>query len=270
MHTIATCQKSVRLVRIITLFAFAVLLSQTAFGIEEDKSIEEYIEQADYYSQKTWEHGKALQLLYEALEQYPDNDDILWRISRAYADSAEVLQKIEHADEDTIEAYYQTARDYADRAIEKNPENSMGYTYRAIASGQIALYKGIWSAISLVKDTHEAVQIALELDETNSIAHFVYARTHAEVSERPRLFRRPLGLRWANKDTAFEHFDKAIELRPDFILYRLDAARVFAAEGHYEQARELLAVVPEIENQTRYDERYREEAMELYAELENR
>ncbi len=247
-----------------------LFLLQISYGDENEQTLEVMLENADYYSQETWEHGKALEILYEALEQYPDNDEILWRISRAYADSAEVLQKVEDAYEETIEHYYQRAKDYADRAIEQNPENSMAYTRRAIATGQIALYQGIWSAISLVKETREAVEKALELDDANSIAHFVYARSHAEVSQRPRLFRRPLGLGWANMDTALEHFDKAIELRPDFIMYRLDAARAFLEEDEYDRAYELLSVIPDLENQTRFDDTYREEADELLVQIENR
>ncbi len=255
-------------IRTLLLCVIPLFLIQVSYG-DEEQTVESILEHADYYSQETWEHGKALELLHEALEQHPDNDDILWRISRAYADSAEILQKIENAEEDTIESYYQTAREYAERAIEANPENSMAYTRLAVATGQIALYKGIWSAISLVKDTRDAVEKALELDESNNIAHFVYARSHHAVSQRPRLVRRPLGLGWANMDTALKHFDKAIELRPDFIMYRLDAARAFIEEDEYERAYELLAKIPDLENQTRFDDTYREEAQQLLAEIEN-
>ncbi len=261
---------AVKYVRTAFVFALSILLSHTSVTGNDVPALGEYLAQADWYSEETWEHGEALAVLNEALEKYPDNDEILWRISRAYADSAEVLQKIEQRDEETIEKYYQIAKVYADRAIEINPENSMAYTQRAIATGQIALYKGIWSAIDLVKQTRDAVVKAIELDEHNDIAHFVYARTHAEVSERPRLFRRPLGLGWANVATALTHFDKALELAPDFILYRIDAAKVFIREKKYERARELLAVIPELEDQSLFDVTYRKEAEELFEKIKNK
>ncbi len=249
---------------------FLVLLSRSVGGGEVERTAEEFIEEADHYAMEQWDHDKALELLYEALDEFPENEEILWRISRAHADKAEVLQKVEEGEEETIEQKYQTARDYADRAIEKNPENSMAYTQRAIATGQIALYKGIWGSISLVKDTHEAVRKAVELDASNDIAHFVYARTHAEVSDRSRWARVPLGLGWANKEDALKHFGKAIELNTDFIMYRLYAARAFIEEGRYERARELLSAIPELEKQTRFDELYREESRKLLQELQNR
>jgi tetratricopeptide (TPR) repeat protein len=256
--------------RIAIVLLLFILFSQTSLISDEVWTLEDYLARADSYSQQTWEQGKAIAVLNEALEQYPDNENILWRLSRAYADSAEVLQKIEKADDATVEQHYHIAKDYADRAIEINPQSSMAYTQRAIATGRIALFKGIWSAIDFVKQTRDAVEKALELDETNNIAQFIFARTHAEVSTRPRLIRGPLGLGWANLDIALEHFAIAIELRPDFIMYRLDAARAFVRKNNYERARELLAVVPELENQNRFDDIYRQEAQELYDQIKDR
>lgn len=255
-----------RIAGLCVLFFFIIHLNSPG----EEPSLEDYLTKADSYAEDTWEHGKALEVLNDALLKYPDNDEILWRISRTFADSAEVLQKIEGAGEGTVEQFYQLAQAYADRAIEHNPENSMAYTRRAIATGQLALFRGIWGAIDLVKQTRDAVEKALELDDQNSTAHFVYARSHGEVSQRPRLFRAPLGLGWANMKTALEHFDKAVALRPDFILFRVDAARAFIREKNYDRARELLAVIPDLEDQTRYDKNHREDALKLYEEISNR
>jgi tetratricopeptide (TPR) repeat protein len=248
-------------------FFFLLFGSVPAIG---NQPLEDYLAEADRLAEVEWNHGKALEVLNDALLRYPDNDEILWRISRAYADSAEVLQKIEKAGEGTIEHFYQLSKAFADRAIEQNPDNSMAYARRAIATGQLALFRGIWGAIDLVKQTRDAVEKALELDDQNSTAHFVYARSHAEVSQRPRLFRRPLGLGWANVETGLEHFDKAVELRPDFILFRIDAARVFIREKKYDRARELLAAIPDLPDQTRYDKTHREDARKLYEEIQNR
>jgi tetratricopeptide (TPR) repeat protein len=232
-------------------------------------ALAEYIAGADRYAEETWEHHKALSLLEDALEQYPDSDELLWRISRSYADSAEALQQLDEMDEELIVVLYTTASDYADRAIAVNPQNSMAYTRRAIATGQIALYQGIWDAIDLVKQTRDAVEKALELDDQNAVAHFVYARSHAEVSRRPKLVRVPLGLGWARMRTALEHFERAIELRPDFIRYRVDAAKAFQRDKKYDRAREILAPVPDLEIQAQLDHKYKEEAGQLIAELEN-
>lgn len=255
---------------VMTILLLSFSIPSTAAIFEEEVSLEQLIEQIDYFSQKTFEHGEALELLYKANELYPDNDEILWRISRTYADSAEVLQHTPNHDEDTILGLYETARNYADRAIEVNPTSSMAFTRRAIATGQIALYKGIWSAVGLVKETREAIERAVELDDENNIAHFVLGRTHAEVSQRPKIIRGPLGLGWANIKKALEHFDIAIEQRPDYIRYRLDAARAFIREKKYDRAEELLEIVADLPKNSQLDEMYREQALELLEEVRSR
>lgn len=237
---------------------------------QEEVSLDQMLEEIEYYSQETFDHAKALTLLYEANELFPDNDEILWRLSRSYADSAEVLQQMPEADEDTILGLYETARNYADLAIAVNPSSSMAYTRRAVATGQIALYKGIWSAVDLVKQTRDAVERAVELDNENSVAHFVLGRSHAEVSQRPRIVRGPLGLGWANINKAIEHFDIAIELRPDYIRYRLDAAKALVREKQYERARELLEPVADLPKHSQLDDLYREQALALLEEIESR
>lgn len=262
--------KSILYSFVVTILLLSFSIPSTAAIFEEEVSLEQLIEQIDYFSQKTFAQGEALELLYKANELYPENDEILWRISRTYADSAEVLQHKPEQDEDTILGLYETARDYADRAIEVNPTSSMAFTRRAIATGQIALYRGIWSAVSLVKETREAIERAVELDNENSIAHFVLARSHAEVSQRPRIIRGPLGLGWANINRALDHFDIAIALRPDYIRYRLDAARAFIREKEYDRAEELLANVADLPKNSQLDDMYREQALELLEEVRSR
>ncbi len=254
----------------VAILFFSFSIQSATATVDEEVSLEQMIEEIDYFAEKTFEHGKALELLYNANDLFPGNDEILWRISRTYADSAEVLQHTPDHDEDTILGLYETSRDYADRAIEANPASSMAFTRRAIATGQIALYRGIWSAVSLVKETREAIEKAVELDNENSIAHFVLARSHAEVSQRPRIVRGPLGLGWANINRALDHFDIAVALRPDYIRYRLDAARAFIREKDYGRAEDLLARVADLPNNSQLDDMYREQALELLEEVRSR
>jgi tetratricopeptide (TPR) repeat protein len=255
-------------------FLIIVLLffSLTSYStlLQEEGTLDQLLADVDRYSQETFEHEKALTLLLDANEAFPDNEAVLWRISRSYADSAEVLQHQPEKDEDTILGLYETARDYADRAIEVNPSSSMAYTRRAIATGQIALYKGIWSAVDLVKQTRDAVEKAVELDNENSIAHFVLGRTHAEVSQRPRIVRAPLGLGWANINRAIEHFDIAIALRPEYIRYRLDAARALVREKKHDRAEALLENITELPTHAQLDYLYRQQALDLLEELKSR
>ncbi len=248
-------------------------VSQPVFSGDGISEKADLIELSDYYFHEKWEPEKALALLYEAKANYPNNDEILWRISRSYIAVAEKSLHSSESEEDdnSVESYYETAREYADRAITINPEHSMAYTQRAIAAAQLGIYRWVGSAIGLVNDTYEDAEKAIELDKSNDTAHFVYARTHAEVIQRvPWGLRRLLGFSWADMDTALHHFDKAMEINPEFIMYRLYAAKAFLKGDKKDRAYTLLKTVSELEKQTFFDSMYRKEASELMDEIKNR
>ncbi len=248
----------------LAIFAFVLLsgvsLSSTAQGNDELPTI---LEQADIYSQHEFDHAKTLVHLQIAAATFPGSAEILWRLSRVMADSAQVFSADPEDKAPEKLELYQQALTYADRAVAADPENSMAHTRRAIAMGQIALYKGIWDSIDLVKQTRETVEKAIELDPGNSIAHYVYARTHAAVSDRPRLFRLPLGLGWANLDKAIEHYDTALALYPEFIMIRLDAARAYVRKKENRRAHELLEPIATLPTLNQLDDHYRAQAHDL-------
>jgi tetratricopeptide (TPR) repeat protein len=234
---------------------------------QDDDDLEIILAEADRYSQKEFDQYNTLTILMKALEEYPDNVEILWRISRGFADSAQVvIQDPDGKDPRKLELY-ERSLEYAGRAVNADPTHSMAHTRRAIAMGQIALYKGIWDSLDLVKQTRDAIEKAIELDSQNSIAHYVYARTHAAVSERPKLIRAPLGIGWANLDRAIEHFNIAMDLYPEFIMIRLDAARAYLRKKNNQRARELLESIEDLPKLNQLDDHYRMQARELLGSI---
>lgn len=77
------------------------------------------------------------------------------------------------------------------------------------------------------------------------------------------MIRWPLGLGWANMDESLKYYDKAVALRPSFILYRLDAARAYLSEDNDAKAKELLISISALAKQDEDDDQYRKEAKEL-------
>ena len=214
-----------------------------------------------------FENELALRKYLEALRNDSTSVEILWRISRAYIDIGEHLPVGTEPENAKQLETYEIALRYAEKAVDADRKSSMAYTRRSIANGRIALFRGIWESLSLVKQTKADVDTALALDPENDVANYILGRVHAKVTEKPRILRWPLGLGWANTEDAIKYFEKAISLKPEFIMYRLDCARAYVEDDNYEMARKHLRAVDRIGNKDEDDEQYRKEAAELLKEI---
>jgi FimV-like protein len=223
--------------------------------------------EANELAERRFDNHKALARYMEALALEPTNSEILWRISRCYIDIGEHLPTTTDAEKEFQLQMYEKALEFANRAIASDPRSSMAYTRRAIAYGRIALFRGVWESIDLVKQTRKDLERALELDPRNSTAYYVMGRTHARVSEKPKILRWPLGLGWASYEEAVKNYERAIQLRPDFIMYRLDCARAYAELGEFEKAREHLRAIESLPMNDEDDEQFRKEARELWERM---
>jgi len=226
--------------------------------------------QSDSLADVAFQNAPALEILSAAALQYPGTYEILWRLSRTYSDMGAAINAISDEQKKQQLELYEKSLVYADQSIAANPAGSMGYTRRAIANGRIALFKGVWESIDMVKGVKADCEKAMELDKNNSLAIYIYARTHAKVSEKPKLFRWPLGLGWANIDEAIKHFEIAIALRPDYIMYRLDAAKAYIEEDEYEKARTHLTAISTLPKAYQLDDDSRKEAAELLEKIKGK
>lgn len=247
---------------------FSTALGQTASA--PPARTDSLVALGDDYSTKQFDNEKALAAYLNALALAPNNDEILWRISRAYVDIGEHLPV--HTDEEKQKQLetYEKSLDYAEKAIRANPKSSMAYTRRAIANGRIALFRGVWDAPGLVKQTRADCERAISLDTSNAAAYYVLGRTHAKVSEKPRIIRWPLGLSWANLDDAVQNYERAIALRPDFIMYRLDYARTLIERDEYTKARAQLVQIGTLPTEDEDDAQFRKDAKELIEEIKEK
>ncbi len=260
--------------KILQLFGLALFLG--IFSVSHvaansaDSAASALIAEGDRFAEKVFDNQKALQMYTEALPIAENKYPVLWRLSRTYADiGAHMPAKTDTEKQKQLETY-NTSLSYAKRAIEVNPKEAMGYVRRAITSGRIALFKGIWDAIDLVKQTRADCEKALSLDPKEAAAYYVLGRTNAKVCEKPKFIRWPLGLGWANLDDAVANYEKSIELRPDFIMYRLDCARTYIERDEYAKAREHLTAIQSLSKQNEDDDQFRAEAKELLEKIKDK
>ncbi len=250
------------LLSLVFLYGFA--LSQS------NEKLKQLIAEGDEYSEKKFDNYKALEKYLEAYKIDPKNYDVLWKLSKVYVDIGEHLPANTKEEKKKQLETYEKALEYAELAIQVNPNGSMGYTRRAIALGRIALFKGVWESIDLVKKVKEDCEKAIQLDPNNSVAYYVLARTHAKLCEKPKIIRSALGLGWASYDEAIKNFEKAISLRPTFIMYRLDAGKTYIEVKNYKKAKEHLSKIAELPTEDEDDPQFRKEAQELLEKIKDK
>ena len=258
-----------RLLTFLIVFCFPSQLLPQSVSLHSG-NLNRFIAEGDELAQKLFDNHKALEKFQEALALAPNEDEVLWRISRCYVDIGEHLPSTTETEKEQQLATYEKAMEFAEKAVAVNPKSSMGYTRRGIANGRIALFKGVWSALDFVKQARTDCEKAIELDTNNNAAYYVLGRTHAKVSEKPRIVRWPLGLGWASLDDAIVNYEKAILLRPDFIMYRLDAARTYIEVEEYNKAREHLSVISLLPTQDEDDDQFRRETKELMERIKEK
>jgi tetratricopeptide (TPR) repeat protein len=232
--------------------------------------VNQLIAEGDNFSEKTFENQKALDKYNEALSLSPNDYEILWRLSRTYVDIGEHLPNNTDAEKDKQLEFYEKSVDFAQKAIAANPNGAMGYTRKAIANGRIALFKGPFKAPGLVKQTKADCEKAISLNPLEATAYYVLGRAHAKVMERPGFVRWAAGLGWANIDDAIKNYEKSIELRPNFIMYRLDCARAYVEKDEYGKAREHLMKIASLPKEDEDDDVFRKEALELLNKIKDK
>lgn len=254
-------------------FILLILFALMPFFSVFAQSAEEMTAEADK-SVAEFNNQRALDILLEAEKKYPDNYEILWRISRSYIDIAEHLPDQTSAQKDEQLAMYKKSFDYADRSVKLAPDQSITYVRRAIANGRIALFEGVFSAIGTVKDVkadcEKAIQIGNGGNYVQALAHYVLGRTHMKVCEKAYLIRLPLGLGWGDMDESIRLLETAVKLRPNFRMFYLELGKAYIEEKEWNKARETLTKVEKAPVADEDDETFLAEAKELLNKIKNR
>ncbi len=251
-----------------------VLIILLFTGFVYSQSVQELIKKCDDYIEVKFDNVNALKTIEQAYKLEPNNFEVLWRMSRAYVDYGEHLPGTNDKEKEQQLKMFEKALEFANKAIQVNPNSSIGYIRRAIANGKIALFKGVFKTISLVNAVKEDCEKAIKLnnggDIHQSVALYVLARAHSKVCEKPKFARSIIGLGWGDRDEAAKLFEKAIKMRPNFIMYRLEAAKNYIEMENYKKAKEHLSVIPNLPKLDEDDDEYKAEAVKLLNEIKNK
>ena len=249
--------------------SFVVFFSSFVNG----QTLEDLLKQGDNALDVEFNNQKALNDYTKADNLSPNNWEVYWRLSRVYVYLGEHMPDKTGDQKDAQLAVYQKAFNYADKAVKLEPEKSITYLRRAIANGRVALFKGIFSVAGVVNrvksDCDKAIGLGNGGSYTQALAHYVLARTNAEVSKKWAPARAVIGLGWADLDKAINEYIIAIKLYPNFRMFYLDLAKAYIRQDEYAKARENLNKVISSPKRDENDDETLYEAKNLLNEIKN-
>jgi len=255
-----------------TLFTVFLFLLLPLLNIYS-QSVNQLIDEGDKYY-KQFNNEKAWEVFKKADIKFPNNFDILWRISRSLVEIAEKMPASTSEQKDTQLATFQNGLEYAEKAIKIDPNNSIGYLRRAIANGRVALFKGLFSVAGVVNSVRADAEKAIQLNNGGNfiqgIAHYILAKTNAKTSEKWKPARAILGLGWADNEVALAEYKKAIALYPGYLMFYVDYAVSLNREDDYKTAREMLNKAFACQKQHQDDDERLVEAKSIMSEIKDK
>lgn len=216
---------------------------------------------------------EALRKVEVLLDEDPDHYDALWRAA-SFAVALGVLAEEEPGERPSDE-WYEKAEGFADRGVHLEGERVEARYWWVAALGRQALAAGPMEAAALADGIREGALEILELDPEHPGAHNALGRLYYEVmalSGARRFLGRTLtrgrALDAASWPRAEEHLQRAVELAPEVILYRLDLARYRLRQGDPALARAELRRVVEEADPSSPDRAFAVEARRLLREVD--
>jgi len=181
----------------------------------------------------------AVELYSAALDQYPNDPDVLWRLARIYVCMGEVVEGEKCAE------LCKKAESYALQCIQKDSTRAEGHTWRAAALGYVALDAGIGQKVKLSHELLREVNLALALNPNDDAAYSIkgsFYRAMGNVS----WFQRQLAALFVGNvpKGGFEEAEislkKAIALAPDVMRHQYELGILYIDMDRKEEARKVL------------------------------
>jgi tetratricopeptide (TPR) repeat protein len=181
----------------------------------------------------------ALQHYQEAIKVDPRSYEALWKATREAVDVGEYAPKAQR------DSLYTAAELYARRAVEANPGGAEGHFHLSRSLGRKALSVGKRDQVRYAADVRTQSLEALKLDPKHPGALHVMGMWNYNVMKLNGMQRfmakNFLGGKVfdsANWDEAQRYMEESVAAEPKRLVHHLDLARVFAARGNKDKARE--------------------------------
>jgi FimV-like protein len=219
---------------------------------------------------------EAANELLKILRADPQNFEALIKLSRAYIDLGDMIPESASDWKERRLKDYQTAEDYARRAIKANPNSTWGHFYLGASLGLTAVVSPIARQVELAEEIRLALEKSLALDANNGFAYHAYGVWHrkiAEIGKMSRVFASVLygrSLPQGSMEKSVEYLKKAIALNPTVIVSRLELANTYMAMEDFSAARTMLSSIRSLPVKFSDDAKHKQKAQELLEEVASR
>jgi tetratricopeptide (TPR) repeat protein len=219
---------------------------------------------------------EAANELLKILRADPQNFEALIKLSRAYIDLGDMIPESTSDWKERRLKDYQTAEDYARRAIKANPNSTWGHFYLGASLGLIAVVSPVARQVELAEEIRLALEKSLALDAGNGFAYHAYGVWHRKISEigkMSRVFASVLygrSLPEGSMEKSVEYLKKAIALNPTVIVSRLELANTYMTMEDFQAARTMLSSIRNLPVQFSDDAKHKQKAEQLLEELASR
>lgn len=205
----------------------------------------------------------AYQKFQEALSLQPDN-------LLALCKSSELCSRLgrRQATKQARDQYYTQARNFAQKALQVNPNDSEANVVMAIALGRWSMSRSGKEKIQAAKDIKKYVEASIRANPRNFKAWHVLGRWHYEISGLSFIERSAVkimygGLPSASLRESIAAFEIANSIEQNFILNQFELARAYHKNDDDTKARAALQRVLSLPIQTEDDASIKTDAQKL-------
>lgn len=184
-----------------------------------------------------YQEQQALEVYKQVLDKSPRDYTALWRTSFLMARIGNRQDS-----KDAKKEYFNKAKAYAGQALDVDSTDAGSNFAMAVAMGRMALISGARDRVAASRDIKNFAERALKYDPDHAGALHVLGRWHLKVANLNFAERMAANVlfggvpKGASEEKAVEYLERAVSLKPDFILYRYDLARAYDETGQEQKA----------------------------------
>ncbi len=243
--------------------------------INDGSAISRWLQKADELH-AALKPKEALVELLKVLDRDPHHAEALSKIARVYVDFGDMIPEATPDWEAKRLKQYQTAEQYARKAVKADANLAWGYFYVAASLGSIAAVSPVAKQIDLAGEIRGFVEKTSDLDPQNGFAYHLYGVWHrkmAEIGKTQRVLASVIFGRsppHGSVEKSIEYLKKAVSLNPTVIVSRLELARSYITVENWSSARNSLVSIRDLPPRFSDDPIRKQKAEQLIEEIKER